>query len=192
MRGPGRRLTIDIGTRATLGPENRSCGVLARLVHVAALLAPLFQAQRLAILDPALETFAMAGLATLLQAFSVALVDAFLEAIGTEGRAAYQTMHTTTDFAFPLIYGLFLFALLSRLTIKQQLPLWLPWMALVATIADLVENFTLMRLTSHYPDFQPGLAHLAQVATIIKFAFIVLSAACLLWGLCRSLIHRRS
>lgn len=119
-------------------------------------------------------------------------LSAFLEAIGTEGRAAYQTMHTTTDFAFPLIYGLFLFALLSRLTIKQQLPLWLPWMALVATIADLVENFTLMRLTSHYPDFQPGLAHLAQVATIIKFAFIVLSAACLLWGLCRSLIHRRS
>ena len=97
----------------------------------------------------------------------------FLESIGEEGRTAYQTMHFGTDLAFPLVYGLLLFALLSRATQKTlpKLP-WLPFIAFFPTLVDLAENFTLVNITAHFPAFLPGLTQLAQVFTILKFSGI--------------------
>lgn len=44
----------------------------------------------------------------------------FLTLIRTEGRQTYQRMHLTTDLAFPLIYGFFLFSITSYLLLKKS------------------------------------------------------------------------
>ncbi|MDY6873579.1 MAG: hypothetical protein SVR81_06390, partial [Chloroflexota bacterium] len=46
--------------------------------------------------------------------YSPEAVNDFLADIGPSGRAAYQLMHFSSDLAFPLVYGLLLFALISR------------------------------------------------------------------------------
>lgn len=108
--------------------------------------------------------------------YSPEVVTTFLETIGAEGRAQYQIMHLTTDLAFPLVYGLFLFSLLSRLTLSLNLRVqWIPWLGLVATGFDLAENITFLFITHRYPQAFPGLIWLAQVFTLGKFAVIGIS-----------------
>jgi len=94
----------------------------------------------------------------------------FLTEITAEGRESYQFMHLTTDLAFPLVYGLFLVSLLSRLFLALEgLPRWLPFLGLIPAGFDLAENFTLVFITSRFPAFLPGLTHLAQFFTLAKF-----------------------
>jgi hypothetical protein len=100
----------------------------------------------------------------------------FLSEIGPEGRQAFQMMHATTDFAFPLIYGLFFYALLNSLMDnKDKLIKYLPLVGFLALGFDLVENFTLMIITDRFPANQPILSILAQISTPLKFFFILLS-----------------
>ena len=97
----------------------------------------------------------------------------FLESVGPEGRSVYQTMHYATDLAFPLVYGALLFALLCRETRKTETKFrWLPFLALLPTVADLAENFIMVYITAHFPEFLPGMTRLAQVFTLIKFGGI--------------------
>ena len=97
----------------------------------------------------------------------------FLESIGSAGRSAYQTMHFTTDLAFPLVYGALLFSLLCQAIQKTQVKVqWLPFIAFVPSVIDLAENFTFVYITARFPAFLPDLTRLAQVFTIIKFGGI--------------------
>lgn len=105
--------------------------------------------------------------------YSPAYIAAFLAAIGPQGRQAYQMMHFTTDLAFPFIYGLFLFAVLCRLTHLGKSPHpALPLIAILPLAADLAENFSMVAITANFPTALPGLVWLAQAFTILKFGGI--------------------
>jgi hypothetical protein len=97
----------------------------------------------------------------------------FLTAIGPSGREAYQLMHFSTDLAFPLVYGLFLFAWLCKSVQGRAAKMqYLPLIAFIPSGADLVENFSMVYLTATFPDIHPGLVQFAQVFTLVKFAGI--------------------
>ena len=111
--------------------------------------------------------------------YSTEYIYTFLEEIGEQGRQLYQLVHLTSDLAFPLIYGLLFFGLISRFSIildtssKMYIPL-LPW---IAAIFDLAENFTLNYITSQFPDRLIGLTMLARVFTLMKAIFLFTSIA---------------
>jgi hypothetical protein len=105
--------------------------------------------------------------------YSPAFITDFLTAIGPEGRQAYQMMHFTTDLAFPLVYGLLIFAGFCRmLTVGKATHPTLPLVALVPVLADLAENFLMVAITAVYPQAKPGLVWVAQAFTLIKFGGI--------------------
>jgi len=112
----------------------------------------------------------------MMEVYSLESIYQFLTDIEPEGRNAYQVLHLTTDLAFPLVYGLFFYTLISHLadTEKSSHKL-LPYLSLTATFFDLAENFTLFLLTARYPKFLPGLTDLAQFFTIAKFFFFVVN-----------------
>ena len=99
----------------------------------------------------------------------------FLEDIGGQGRQLYRLIHLTTDLAFPLVYGLLFFALISRLIIKPNSPIktYAPLFPLIAAAFDLSENFTLNYITRQFPNEFPGLIRLAQFFTLAKFTFLM-------------------
>jgi hypothetical protein len=115
----------------------------------------------------------------------------FLTSIGPAGREAYQLMHFSTDLAFPLIYGLFLFSWLSRSILNMSaISQYLPLIAFLASGADLAENFTMVYLTATFPVQHPGMVRLAQVFTLLKFLGI---GICILIGIILTLknnLHR--
>jgi len=105
--------------------------------------------------------------------YSPAYVYDFLTAVGPAGRQAYQMMHFTTDLAFPLLYGLLLFAGLCRLVSRRpESDTHLPLIALLPVVSDLAENFSLVAITAKYPAFPSGLTWLAQGFTLLKFGGI--------------------
>ncbi|MCB2209975.1 hypothetical protein KQH62_03670 [bacterium] len=100
----------------------------------------------------------------------------FLTDIGPEGRAAYQLMHFSSDLVFPLIYGMLLFALISRrLLQRDRAPYQIALLAFVGPLFDLAENFSMVAITNSFPTAMPGLTRLAQVFTLLKFGGIGLS-----------------
>lgn len=114
----------------------------------------------------------------------------FLTAIGPAGRQAYQMMHFTTDLAFPLLYGLLLFAELSLLVTRNPgVSRLLPLIALLPSVSDLAENFIMVAITASYPKFKPGLTWLAQGFTLLKFGGIIL---CVVLIATLSIRHRKA
>ena len=108
--------------------------------------------------------------------YSVEEVYDFLTLIGPEGRQAYQLMHLTTDFAFPIVYGVFLFSIISYLLVQAGLQqFFITWLGIFAAGFDLAENFTLMYITDRFPKFLPGLVNLARIFTMGKFSFMLVS-----------------
>jgi len=125
--------------------------------------------------------------------YSPDAVHDFLTAIGPDGREAYQFMHLTTDLAFPLVYGLFFFAVLSHLMFVLESPVrFLPFLGLLAAGFDLAENFILIFITNRYPAFLPGLTSLAQVLTLAKFATITVSGITIGYLLYRSFTQSKN
>jgi hypothetical protein len=105
--------------------------------------------------------------------YSPAYIADFLTSIGPEGRKAYQMMHFTTDLAFPLVYGLLIFAGFCRLLkLDDGAHPTLPLIALVPMLADLAENFSMVAITAAYPQPMSGLVWVAQAFTLIKFGGI--------------------
>ena len=109
--------------------------------------------------------------------YSVDDIYNFLEKIGERGRQLYRFMHLTSDLAFPFIYGLLFFGILSRFVLILKLPRLryaplLPW---VATFFDLAENLTLNYITSRFPEKLPVLTWTAQFFSLGKFTFLLAS-----------------
>lgn len=121
----------------------------------------------------------------------------FLTEIGAEGRQAYQMMHLTIDLCFPLIYGLLLFAILSRMVRKRE---WrhkcLPFLGFLPTISDLIENFSLVYITSNYPNHFGVLIEIIHASTLVKFISLTLLVLMILYHLItrslRVLLSRQS
>ena len=100
----------------------------------------------------------------------------FLTLIGPEGRQAYQRMHLTTDLAFPIIYGFFLFSITSYLLLKIGIhQFFITLFSFFAAGFDLAENFTLIYITNRFPNFFPGFVNLARIFTMAKFSFMFVS-----------------
>lgn len=112
----------------------------------------------------------------------------FLTLIGPEGRQAYRWMHLTTDLAFPIIYGLFLFSTSSFLLVQVGMHTFLITLfGIFAAIFDLAENFSLLFITDRYPEFFNGLANLARIFTLGKFTFMLLSFGTIGWLIVKNL-----
>lgn len=108
--------------------------------------------------------------------YSVDEVYDFLTLIGPEGRQAYQLMHLTTDLAFPIVYGVFLFSIISYLLVETGLQqFFVALSGILAAGFDLAENFTLLYVTDRFPKFLPGLVNLARILTLAKFSFMFVS-----------------
>ncbi len=112
------------------------------------------------------------------------------EALGTEGRRAYLMLHLMPDILFPVCYALaFTFTsawFLVRL-LPQDHPLqWLSLTPLIAGVADLLENLSLVVANLSYPSRIDWLTTVASVLTKIKFGLmpvgvVLLSVMLVLW-----------
>jgi hypothetical protein len=100
----------------------------------------------------------------------------FLTAIGKEGRSAYQLMHLTIDFTFPLVYGLLFFSIITyqvnRLEFEQK---HLALIAFVAAAFDFFENGTHLYINGTYPAYQLRATAIAELFSLLKFSFIAAS-----------------
>ena len=111
--------------------------------------------------------------------YSTEYIYTFLENIGEKGRQLYQLVHLTSDLAFPLIYGLLFFGLISRfsLILDTSSKMYTPFLPWGAAIFDLAENFTLNYITSQFPERLMELARLAQIFTLMKAIFLFTTIA---------------
>jgi len=103
-----------------------------------------------------------------------------------DGRRLYAITQVTVDLVYPILYNLFLTALMAFVFARafptgspmQRLPL-LPYATL---LADYAENICLVVLLLAYPAELTALARLASLFTTIKWAFGITSAALILIG----------
>lgn len=112
------------------------------------------------------------------------------EALGTEGRHAYLMLHLMPDMLFPICYSL-AFACTAAWFLVRLLPLdhplqWLSLTPLIAGLADILENLSLVVANSSYPTRIDWVTHTASVLTKIKFGLmpigvVLLCAMALLW-----------
>lgn len=98
-----------------------------------------------------------------------------------EGINIYIWMHKFPDVIFPLAYGTFFAASIFYLYDREID--WKLAIPLLATIFDLGENFTTIRLANSYPKISASLAWLACGCTSIKWTMFVLSLVFILFGL---------
>lgn len=110
-----------------------------------------------------------------------------LTAYGANGRAAYIVMSLIFDFAFPVIYSLFLAttlnATLSRLLAAQSVWRKLVFVALLTGLADCLENLAVLGLLLSYPQKLDWLAATANFFTIAKDSLLGLTVLILLVAL---------
>jgi len=114
--------------------------------------------------------------------YTVDELHAFLTGIGSEGRQAFQWMHLSTDLAFPLIYGLLLYSIIYRLSFQLGWPgKRLSLLGFLPTVFDLVENFSLLYITSQYPNIPQVFGSMINYLTIGKFLFLMISLCIILF-----------
>ncbi len=92
-------------------------------------------------------------------------------ALGSDGRKFYALSELTLDLVFPLAYG----ALLAMLASLLWAP---PWRllfiggAVLAVVADWVENVLIAYLALTYTDGPQPLAHVANGASLLKWCLV--------------------
>lgn len=119
--------------------------------------------------------------------FSPGEANHFLELIGPEGRSFYQMLELTLDLVYPVVYGLFLGALLLLIW-RKVLPEKSPWLRLslipvVTAVFDYLENINIVLLIRRFPDKADTLANLASFFGAGKWVLFGLSVAVVLTGL---------
>ena len=103
---------------------------------------------------------------------------AMLAALGTEGRAFYQTVMLPMDFPFPVVYML-CFASCIALLLKSvpsekavKYGKYLLLVPVVAMLSDWAENIGILVMLHGYPDLPAWAVLLASVSGMIKAIFI--------------------
>jgi len=179
-----RRLLACIQDRA-------SWPVILGLLSAVGVLALIMNGTKLPFSTPTIEDHS-GGLRILDMRFSYGPEEAnrLFEALGTEGRRAYLMLHLMPDMLFPTCYAL-AFACTSAWFLVRLLPLnhplqWLSLTPLIAGVADVLENLSLVVANLSYPSRIDWLTHTASVLTKIKFGLmpigvVLLSVIVLLW-----------
>jgi hypothetical protein len=107
-----------------------------------------------------------------------------LDALGSAGRKIHLYFIWTVDLVLPLLFGWSLFAAIGsaaeRAFGEPSAAGRLRWLAVIAVIADYLENVTNSVLLVVYPDRVPLVAVLSGLLTSIKFA---LYGVCVLVGI---------
>lgn len=119
--------------------------------------------------------------------FSAADANRLFEGLGEEGRSFYQMVELTLDLVYPIVYSLFLAALLL-LILRKILPENSPWRWLVlipfaTAIFDYLENLGIVLLLRRFPASGDAIAGFASFAGMGKWSLFGLSALLILGGL---------
>jgi hypothetical protein len=110
--------------------------------------------------------------------YSVRDLERRAEEYGPEGRAHYVRSRFTFDLVWPLVYGAFLqvsLLLASRRTVLGRLPTLLIAAPAFAVLFDLIENTAASIVMARYPRPTPVVAHLAPVATAMKWNLLAVA-----------------
>ncbi|NNC80630.1 MAG: hypothetical protein HKN94_10805 [Acidimicrobiales bacterium] len=112
------------------------------------------------------------------------------EALGSEGRRSYLMLHLMPDLLFPISYAL-AFACTAAWFLVRLLPLdhplqWLGLTPLIAGVADIGENLSIVVANLSYPSRLDWLTQTASVLTKIKWGLmpiggVLLTIMLVLW-----------
>lgn len=112
-----------------------------------------------------------------------------LEMMGERGRPFYALTEMTLDLIFPLVYGSLFLIALFRLYGDPGYLLLVP---LIASVADLLENFTNTYLALSYkPGSVPSLARFSSFCTGVKRSGITISIILIFVGIVFCIRHWR-
>jgi hypothetical protein len=118
-----------------------------------------------------------------------------LAAYGGQGRYAYRLFLDYVDSIFPALYGLF-FLLGTTYAFARVFPgrpVWqkLSVLTLGTTLFDYAENFCFLAMLRDYPQRLEGVARVANVFTLTKWAFAIFSMVLVIIGAGGLLFRRR-
>lgn len=157
--------------------------VIAAFTLLAAFFLWLIQARGLPIV-PGFATILRIGLPDMMFTYAPSSIYEKLTLFGADGRLAYRHFLERVDFLFPAIYGLFFVtattAGLARLFPTRPALQKLSLLTLGTTLFDWAENVCFLTFLHHYPQELPELEKLANVFTLAKWLFAVLSIVLLL------------
>ena len=127
--------------------------------------------------------------------YSVETAHEMVAAYGEAGRAIYRNIELTADVIYPLVYGL-AFALLIAFLWKKAAPhqswaRYLPLLAFVTVICDLLENSMIVILLSSYPEQSDTVAKMASIFSLMKWTMVFVCATAIIGGLLGWLIKGR-
>jgi hypothetical protein len=147
------------------------------LLAVAGLLGFIMNGTELPFSTPTIEAHS-AGIPILDMRLSYTPEEAYqlFTALGTVGRQAYRTLHLVPDMLFPIGYGL-VFAFTSAWFLVRLWPLdhrlqWLSLTPLISSLADILENLSLVISSLAYPSRMDWLVQVAALLTKIKFGLM--------------------
>jgi hypothetical protein len=103
-----------------------------------------------------------------------------IQSYGSEGRAAYIQFTWTYDLAFPLVYGLFFYSILTAL-IKRSNPTWsllrrAACLPILTMSADYLENAGITMLLKSYPVLNNTFIRISSCFTSLKWVLLVLTS----------------
>ena len=136
------------------------------------------------------------GLPDMMLTYSPGTIYQRLVAFGEHGRFAYGLFLERVDFLFPALYGLFFVSVttrgLSRLVPDRPALQKLSLLPLAVTFFDWAENVCFLAMLGNYPQESIRLEKIANLFTLAKWLFALLSIALLLAalvGLARRTTH---
>ena len=141
------------------------------------------------------DALRQAGLLDMTINYSPETVYAKLAAYGEQGRYAYRLFLDYVDSIFPALYGLF-FLLGTTYAFARVFPgrpVWqkLSVLTLGTTLFDYAENFCFLAMLRDYPQRLEGVARVANIFTLTKWAFAIFSMVLVIIGAGGLLFRRR-
>lgn len=98
----------------------------------------------------------------------------FFEQIGSEGRLLYAKI-SKVDMIYPIAYGLFLMSLISFFAKNNSKLLLLNLFPFTIIILDFVENISIQKMLTHFPNIGAEMVSFTSVITQSKWIFVGLS-----------------
>lgn len=169
--------------------------VVASFTLLAAFLLWLIQVHAILPGIPGFQAILRIGLPDMMRTFAPSSIHQKLVLFGPEGRSAYRLFLERVDFLFPTIYGLFFVTattfgfvrLFPHRPALQQLGL----LTLGTTFFDWAENICFLVMLRVYPQELSTLEKVANLCTLAKWIFAVISFGLLFVAALGLLFRRR-
>jgi len=179
-----RALLVRISRLPVVVPFTIAAGYLLWLIQVHALPG-----------IPGFSTILRIGLPDMMLTYAPSSIHQKLALFGPDGRLAYRIFLTHVDSIFPAVYGVFFltstaFALARAFPDRPALHN-LSLLTLGTTLFDYAENFCFLRMLSRYPQELFTLERIANLFTLIKWAFAFFSAALVIFAVLALLFRLR-